>query len=90
MIIIPCPFCGDRDHSEFSYGGDATVEYPALDASADEWHDAVYLRSNPRGAHTEYWHHVAGCRSWLVVERDTLTHVITSVKYAHAGYGESA
>ncbi len=90
MIIIPCPFCGDRDHSEFSYGGDATVTYPPLEASAKEWHDAVYLRSNPRGPHTEYWHHVSGCRAWLEVERDTLTHEITGAKYAHAGYGESA
>ncbi|NBQ83840.1 MAG: sarcosine oxidase subunit delta, partial [Alphaproteobacteria bacterium] len=23
MIRIDCPFCGLRDHSEFSYGGDA-------------------------------------------------------------------
>jgi sarcosine oxidase subunit delta len=90
MIIIPCPFCGDRDHSEFSYGGDATVSYPPLEASAEEWHDAVFLRKNPRGPHTEYWHHVSGCRAWLEVERDTLTHEITSAKYAHAGYGESA
>ncbi len=90
MIIIPCPFCGDRDHSEFSYGGDATVKYPALDASAEDWYNAVYLRKNPRGAHTEYWHHVGGCRSWLVVERDTLTHEISSAKYAHDGYGDSA
>lgn len=90
MIIIPCPFCGDRDHSEFSYGGDATVRYPPLEASTEEWHDAVFLRKNPRGPHTEYWHHVSGCRAWLEVERDTLTHEITSAKYAHAGYGESA
>ncbi|MEM1164476.1 MAG: sarcosine oxidase subunit delta, partial [Pseudomonadota bacterium] len=33
MIRIRCPFCGLRDHSEFSYEGDATVAYPALDAS---------------------------------------------------------
>jgi sarcosine oxidase subunit delta len=24
----------------------------------------------------EYWHHSGGCRSWLVVERNTLTHEI--------------
>ncbi|MBT6350067.1 MAG: hypothetical protein HOJ50_12985 [Proteobacteria bacterium] len=29
MLRISCPFCGVRDHSEFSYGGDASVEYPA-------------------------------------------------------------
>lgn len=90
MIIINCPFCGARDHSEFSYGGDATVDYPPLDAPEKDWYEAVFLRRNPRGPHTEYWHHVSGCRAWLKVERDTLTHVIKSVTYAHPGYGESA
>ena len=33
MIRINCPYCGERDHSEFSYGGDATINYPSLDAS---------------------------------------------------------
>ena len=83
MLRIPCPFCGERDHSEFSYGGDATVQYPALDAPAEAWHDAVYLRDNPCGMQAETWQHVHGCRQWLVVERDTLTHEIRSVRLAH-------
>ena len=36
MIRIKCPYCGERDHSEFSYGGDGSIIYPALEASADE------------------------------------------------------
>ncbi len=83
MLRIPCPFCGPRDHAEFSYGGDATVEYPALDAGQDEWFEAVFLRDNPRGPHVEYWQHLYGCRAFLVVERDTLTHAITSARLAH-------
>jgi len=85
MIRIDCPFCGPRDHGEFSYGGDATVDYPALDANVEEWNAAVYGRTNPRGAHREYWHHVSGCRAWLVVERDTLTHEVGRVAFAHPG-----
>ena len=85
MIRITCPFCGERDHSEFSYGGDASIEYPPLDASAEAWHDAVFLRENIRGLQRETWHHVNGCRQWLVVERDTLSHEITSVKASHPG-----
>jgi len=88
MIRIECPFCGTRDHSEFSYGGDATVEYPALDASAGDWSEAVYQRRNPRGSHREYWHHLNGCRAWLIVERDTLTHEIGAVTFAHPGLRE--
>ena len=57
--------------------------YPALDASAENWHDAVFLRENIRGMQSETWHHVSGCRMWLVVERDTLTHEIKSVRPAH-------
>lgn len=85
MIRIPCPFCGLRDHSEFTYGGDGSVEYPALDGSQAEWHEAIFLRENIPGKQLETWHHVNGCRLWLVVERDTMTHEITAVKPAHAG-----
>ena len=85
MIRINCPFCGERDHSEFSYGGDASIEYPALDAPMEEWHDAIFLRENIRGMQAETWHHANGCRMWLVVERDTMTHEIRSVRPAHDG-----
>jgi heterotetrameric sarcosine oxidase delta subunit len=84
MLRINCPFCGERDHSEFTYGGDATVVYPALDAPLEAWIDAVYVRANPKGPHRERWHHSDGCRLWLIVERDTLTHEITSVTPARA------
>ncbi len=79
---ITCPFCGARDHSEFTYGGDATIAYPDLSASTEEWFAAIYLRDNPKGPHRERWHHVEGCRMWLVVERDTVTHEITDVALA--------
>lgn len=85
MIRINCPFCGERDHSEFTYGSDASVQYPALDAPATDWHEAVYLRENIRGMQSETWHHVSGCRMWLVVQRDTMTHEIRSVRAAHEG-----
>mgnify|MGYP001260354787 FL=1 len=89
MIRIPCPFCGERDHSEFSYGGDGSIDYPALDASAEAWHDAVFLRENICGVQVETWQHVQGCRMWLRVMRDTMTHEIYSVKLAHPGVAKS-
>ncbi len=82
MIRIPCPFCGERDHSEFTYGGDASIDYPALDAPAEDWLKAVFQRENIRGVQQETWHHVHGCRQWLVVERDTMTHEIGEVRLA--------
>jgi len=85
MIRIPCPYCGERDHSEFSYGGDGSIVYPELDAPLEQWVDAVFQRENIRGVQTESWQHVSGCRQWLLVERDTMTHEIHSVKAAHSG-----
>ncbi|MDQ0317682.1 sarcosine oxidase subunit delta [Amorphus orientalis] len=73
---IPCPFCGPRSVSEFTYEGDATVVRPPLDADPDTWFAAVYERTNPRGSHQEIWHHIQGCRSFLRVSRDTATHAI--------------
>ncbi|MCG8545263.1 MAG: sarcosine oxidase subunit delta family protein [Alphaproteobacteria bacterium] len=83
MLRIDCPICGLRDETEFSYGGDATVVRPAMDeADPKVWLDYVFMRDNPRGAHREYWHHASGCRQWLVVERDTLTHEIGACRLA--------
>ncbi len=86
MLRIPCPFCGERDHTEFSYGGDATVEYPPIDSTDEKaWFEAVFLRKDPRGPHREYWQHNNGCRMWITVERDTMTHEIFSAEPAHPG-----
>ena len=83
MLRITCPHCGECDHSEFAYGGDASIKYPSLDNEDQEaWFQAVFIRKNPRGKHSELWQHVGGCREWLVVERDTLTHEIFSVTSA--------
>jgi heterotetrameric sarcosine oxidase delta subunit len=78
MMLIPCPWCGPRPHKEFAYGGDATVTRPADPQAASDqaWHDYVYVRANPCGPHHEYWQHVGGCRQWVKVLRDTLTHEV--------------
>ncbi len=85
LLRINCPFCGVRDHSEFTYGSDASIEYPALDGSMEDWVKAVFERENVRGSQFETWQHTSGCRQWLVVERDTMTHEIHSVILAHSG-----
>jgi heterotetrameric sarcosine oxidase delta subunit len=78
---IPCPWCGPRDLSEFHYGGDAETPRPAHDeTAAAPWFDHVYRHDNPRGTHKEYWQHNYGCRSWLLVTRDTLSHEITAAE----------
>jgi sarcosine oxidase subunit delta len=81
---LPCPFCGLRDVREFTYLGDATLRRPdpAAEGAMAAFHDYVYLRDNPAGAHREYWHHGLGCRSWLVVTRDTRTHAVLGAELA--------
>lgn len=86
---IQCPFCGERDSSEFTYLGDATVRRP--DPSAPEaYFEAVYLRDNPAGRHEELWYHGFGCRSWLRVTRDTRTHEIFDVRMCNEPAAETS
>jgi heterotetrameric sarcosine oxidase delta subunit len=81
MLLIPCPYCGPRDDSEFSYGNQAHIARP-LDPAAttdQEWAEYLYFRDNPRGPFAERWVHTAGCRRWFNVVRDTYSHAILSV-----------
>ena len=78
-----CPNCGERDRREFYYQGDAlTVHRPAEDAGPDAWNDYLHNRDNPAGVTRELWCHEAGCGAWIVVERDTTTHVVHSTMLA--------
>jgi len=38
--------------------------------------DYIYIRSNPKGPHDEFWHHTSGCRKFVKVRRDVVTHEI--------------
>ncbi len=80
---IHCPCCGLRDAGEFSLLGDATPVRPdGMTARSEAMADYVYLRDNPAGPYRELWYHGFGCRSWLVVNRDTRTHAISDVAFA--------
>ena len=96
---IACPFCGERESGEFTYLGDAKPKRPAMiardtttDPAAEEaaFYDYVYLRDNVAGQMSEYWYHGGGCRSWLVVERNTLSHEISAVRAAPGAGAEKA
>ena len=81
MLRIPCPYCGPRDETEFHYGGQAHVPYPADPDALDDaaWGAYLFVRANPKGPFAERWVHSAGCRRWFNVVRDTATHeVLTS------------
>ena len=48
MFIINCPYCGEREQSEFSSGGEAHIIRPKQPAelSDDEWAEFLFMRKN--------------------------------------------
>jgi sarcosine oxidase subunit delta len=76
MLLIPCPWCGPRNDSEFVAGGEAHVVRPDDGVSDHRWGEYLYFRSNIKGVQAERWFHSHGCRRWFNVVRDTVTHEI--------------
>ena len=76
MLRIPCPYCGPRDETEFHYGGQAHVPYPADPDALDDaaWAEYLFVRDNTRGLFAERWVHALGCRRWFNAIRDTVTY----------------
>ena len=81
MLLILCPYCGPRDETEFRYGGQAHLAYPADPAALSDaaWADYLFMRDNPRGDWSERWMHASGCRRWFNVVRSTATNEIHAV-----------
>ncbi len=75
MLTIKCPWCGERDQIEFSYGGEGHIARPTeTEKLTDaEWGDYIFFRKNPKGVHYERWTHSAGCRRWFNAVRHTVT-----------------
>ena len=81
MLLIPCPWCGEREETEFRCGGEAHIVRPRQPSalSDDAWADYLFMRSNPKGAHVERWRHVHGCGRWFNLARDTVSDRILAV-----------
>ena len=75
MLLINCPYCGQRPELEFSYGGEAHIARPKNpDAVTDqEWAEFLYMRTSPRGVHAERWRHTHGCARFFNALRDTVS-----------------
>ncbi len=79
MMQITCPHCGPRAQAEFVY--ERTVDsVVTLDMSPQDAMQALYARTNPRGPDEEIWRHTFGCRAWLVLTRNRVTHEISAVR----------
>ena len=50
MILIKCPYCGEREQSEFTNGGEAHVIRPKDPDTLNDkdWGQYVFYRSNPK------------------------------------------
>ena len=81
MFVINCPWCGERDLSEFAYGGEAHIDRPVKseEMSDAEWAEFVFMRSNPKGVLAERWNHASACRRWFNMLRNTATDDILAV-----------
>ena len=81
MLNIKCPYCGFRDESEFSCGGEAHILRPGYEIKLtdEEWAEYLFMRNNPKGNFTERWFHSHGCRKWFNVVRNTVTNEIFEI-----------
>ncbi|MGQ0664811.1 MAG: sarcosine oxidase subunit delta [Pseudomonadota bacterium] len=81
MLLIRCPWCGERHEQEFVCGGEAHIARPADPGSLTDaaWADYLFYRRNPKGLHFERWVHAHGCRRWFNMARDTATHEVLAV-----------
>src|SRR5262249_56498438 len=73
MILLPCPWCGPRDASEFGHVGESLPRPDPAAASPAQWRSYLYLRANTCGWVVETWYHRHGCRRFIKVERHTET-----------------
>lgn len=81
MLLIDCPYCGQRPENEFRCGGESHIERPGPhgEVSDEAWSDYLFYRSNPKAEHRERWMHAGGCRRWFNLVRNTVTHRIVEI-----------
>ncbi len=69
-MIITCPHCGDRPFDEWVHGEIPVVPDTITDPDERDI-DRAYFHNNTEGVVREAWFHLAGCRRWVVITRDT-------------------
>ena len=85
-MLVPCPWCGERDESEFSFGGEAHLERPQESCSDKEWTEYIFMRKNIKGEHKERWIHINGCRQWFNAVRNTTTNTFLQTSKSGKDY----
>jgi heterotetrameric sarcosine oxidase delta subunit len=77
-FVLRCPNCGEREVTDFAFGGEASTR-PTAQPSARELNAYNYFRRNVAGVQVEWWFHRSGCREWFHAERDTRTNEVLRV-----------
>ncbi len=81
MLLIPCPWCGPREETEFTCGGEAHIARPRQPSalSDGQWAEYLFMRRNPKGVHAERWRHTLGCGRWFNAARHTVSDEILAI-----------
>ena len=82
MKIMPCPFNGPRNITEFAYFGPVRRMPDAESATDEEWAEYLFVAPNPAGLIREWWCHTP-TNTFFIAERDTVTDEILRTYYAH-------
>ncbi len=75
MLLIPCPWCGNRAETEFFCAGQVRPPRSKfIQANDEEWIQFLSYRDNKAGVLEEYWWHEKGCGEWFTLCRNNVTH----------------
>jgi len=72
MKLLTCPLNGQRNISEFTYGGEYHPMPDPETASPRQWAEYVFFHDNEAGMVIEWWCHTASS-FWFLAERNTIT-----------------
>ncbi len=80
MILVPCPYCGQRNASEFRWCGELKQRPDSNRVTPQQSRDYLYFRANVAGWITETWYHREGCGRYFRAERHTVTNQIRATR----------
>ncbi len=87
-FLVTCPHCGQREATEFVYGGEVMDRPTGRPPTRRELSSYLYFRGNTAGPQREWWFHSSGCGRWLIANRDTRRGAVTATEPA-GGAGAS-
>ena len=72
MKLMHCPLNGQRNITEFTYGGEYHPMPNPEESTVDTWIEYIYFDKNTAGIVLEWWCHTA-TSYWFLAERNTIT-----------------